>query len=205
MQAVRQIRATSRSHDRPHVVEVMGRDCGAIAMRTAAATGAEIVLVPEMPWSVEEVAAKFKRQREKGNTRTTSIVAEGAYDSMAPFDVPGFLIPRGKQCYPGETISAMRLASILKRMHGEKEPDIEVRATVLGYTQRGESPSAYDAAFAFEAGHLAVKLLHETQGNLVIGVRKGSVFSMPIAEALAMQKTEHKNFNRELYQLMNEL
>ncbi|MDR0928823.1 MAG: ATP-dependent 6-phosphofructokinase [Oscillospiraceae bacterium] len=205
MQAVRQIRATSRSHDRPHVVEVMGRACGAIAMRTAAATGSEIVIVPEMPWSIEEVAERLQRQIDKGNTRATVVVAEGAYASMAPFDVYGYLTARGKQCYPGEAISALRLASILKRMHDEEKEDVEVRSTVLGYTQRGESPSAYDAAFAFEAGNLAVKLLREEQGNLVIGVREGSVFSMPIHNALALQKSERKNFNQELYALMNAL
>ncbi|MDR0898339.1 MAG: ATP-dependent 6-phosphofructokinase [Oscillospiraceae bacterium] len=206
MQAVRQIRATSRSHDRPHVVEVMGRACGAIAMRTAAATGAEIVIVPEMPWSIEEVAQKLQRQIDKGNTRATVIVAEGAYASMAPFDVYGFLMERGKQCYPGETISALRLASILKRLcHDAAGEYVEARSTVLGYTQRGESPSAYDAAFAFEAGNRAVSLLREGKGNLVIGVREGSVFSMPIVEALAQQKREHKNFNQELYGLLNEL
>lgn len=206
VQAVRQIRATSRSHDRPHVVEVMGRACGDIALRTAVATGAEIVIVPEVPWSIEEVAAKLQKEINGGNTRATVVVAEGAYESMAPFDVYGFLMERGKQCYPGETISAHRLASILKRMcHDADLNPVEARSTVLGYTQRGESPTAYDAAFAFEAGVHAVSLLRKGEQNLVIGVKEGRVFSMPILQALRLQDNRRDYFNRELYNLVNSL
>ena len=75
--AVRAIRATSRSHDRPHVVEVMGRDCGDIALSTAAATGAEIVVVPEVKWKVDDVAAQLNDQIARCNTRATVVVAEG--------------------------------------------------------------------------------------------------------------------------------
>ncbi|MCL1963853.1 MAG: ATP-dependent 6-phosphofructokinase [Firmicutes bacterium] len=204
VQAVRQIRATSRSHDRPHVVEVMGRACGDIALRTAVATGAEIVIVPEVPWSVEEVAKKLQKEIAGGNYRATVIVAEGAYESMAPFDVYGFLMERGKQCYPGETISAHRLASILKRLCYDKDKQwVEVRSTVLGYTQRGESPSAYDAAFAFEAGNRAVELLRKNEENVVIGVKEGRVFSMPIFQALKLQDKRKDFFNRRLYNLVN--
>lgn len=206
VQAVRQIRATSRSHDRPHVVEVMGRACGDIALRTAVATGAEIVIVPEVPWSIEDVAKKLQKEIDKGNTRATLVVAEGAYESMAPFDVYGYLMERGKTCYPGETISAHRLASILKRMcHDENGNPVEVRSTVLGYTQRGESPTAYDAAYAFEAGNRAVRLLLEGAQNLVIGVKEGRVFNMPIEQALRMRESRKDVFNRELFDLVNAL
>lgn len=208
--AVRQIRATSRSHDRPHVVEVMGNRCGDIALRTAVATGAEIVIVPEVPWSIEEVAAKLQKEIGRGNTRATVVIAEGAYQQMKPFDMYNFLMQRGKECLPGETINASRLASILKRMcHILKEDGtedvVEVRATVLGYTQRGESPTEYDAAFAFEAGHLAVSLLLKGEENKVIGLRKGRIFSMPIEKALKMQKKSQDYFNYDLYTLVNSL
>lgn len=206
VQAVRQIRATSRSHDRPHVVEVMGNRCGDIALRTAVSTGAEIVVVPEVPWSIEEVAKKLQREIDRGNTRATVIIAEGAYASMQPFDVYGFLMERGKQCYPGETISASRLASILKRMcHIATEDVIEVRSTVLGYTQRGEAPSAYDAAFAFEAGNVATRLLLEGKENIAVGVREGKVFSMPIEQALRFQENRGARFNYDLFALVNSL
>ena len=196
-EAVRSIRATSRSHDRPAVVEVMGRHCGDIALKTACATGAEIVVVPEVPWSVEEVAARLNKLIAKGNTRATIIVAEGCWESMAPFDMYTFLNEHGKKCFEGEPISAVRFASIMKRMCGM----VEARATVVGYTQRGAEPVAKDSAFAFEAGNLAVRLLRDGISNQVIGTRQGKVFYMPIADALKAQRP----FRRDLYDLVNSL
>ena len=196
-EAVRSIRATSRSHDRPAVVEVMGRHCGDIALKTACATGAEIVVVPEVPWSVEEVASRLNKLIAKGNTRATIIVAEGCWESMAPFDMYTFLNEHGKKCFEGEPISAVRFASIMKRMCGM----VEARATVVGYTQRGAEPVAKDSAFAFEAGNLAVRLLRDGISNQVIGTRQGKVFYMPIIEALKAQRP----FRRDLYDLVNSL
>ncbi len=195
--AVRAIRATSRSHDRPHVVEVMGRDCGDIALSTAAATGAEIVVVPEVKWKVDDVAAQLNRQIAMGNTRATVVVAEGCWKSMAPFDVYNFLLPYGKQVYQGEPMTADRFASVLKRKCGM----VEARHTVIGYTQRGCTPTARDSMFAFEAGALAVQLLKNGISNQVIGVKNGRTFHMPIEKALA----EKRRFNRKLFQLINSL
>lgn len=195
--AVRAIRATSRSHDRPHVVEVMGRDCGDIALSTAVATGAEICVVPEVKWKVDQIAAQLNRQIAQGNTRATVVVAEGCWRSMAPFDVYKFLAPYGKEGYPGEPMDAERFASVLKRKCG----NAEVRHTVIGYTQRGHAPTAKDSTFAFEAGAMAVQLLHQQIGNQVIGVKNGRTFHMPIEKALA----EKRRFNKKLFNLINSL
>lgn len=195
VEAVRAIRATSRSHDRPHVVEVMGRHCGDIALTTAASTGAEIVVCPEVPWSVEGVARQLNRQLAAGNTRATIVVAEGCWDSMDPFDMYTFLNSRGIRCYEGEPMSAERFAQVLKRMCN----DAEVRHTVIGYTQRGAYPTARDSAFAFEAGHLAVRLLRDGISNQVIGMREGKIFYMAIDEALRAER----EFNKDLFDLIN--
>ena len=197
VECVRKIRATSRSHDRPAVVEVMGRHCGDIALSTAASTGSEIVVVPEVPWTVEGIASKLNKQLTRGNTRATIIVAEGCWSSMAPFDLYGFLTSHGKECYEGEPMSADRFASVMKRMCG----GAEARATVLGYIQRGPEPTARDSTFAFEAGNLAVRLLRDGISNQVIGMQKGKVMYMPIEEALSYKK----NFNRALFDLVNSL
>lgn len=196
-EAIRSIRATSRSHDRPHVVECMGRHCGDVALKAACATGAEIVVVPEVPWSVDDVAARLNKQLVKGNTRATIVIAEGCWDAMEPFDLSGFLSKVGVKCYEGEKMSAERLAQVLKY----KCSMAEVRATVVGYTQRGAMPVAKDSAFAFEAGHLAVKLLHDGLSNQVIGVREGRVFYMPIKKALE----EKRPFRKDLYDLVNDI
>ena len=197
MEDVRSIRATSRSHDRPGVVEVMGRHCGDIALRTCASTGAEICIVPEVHWSIQEVADRLSRLIDSGNPRATVVVAEGAWDSMHPFDWQHFLTERGvKHDYPDTPINSEYLALILKH-----KCRAEARATVLGYTQRGRHPSAYDSWFAFESGTLAVNLLRNGIGNQVIGIKDGRVFYMPIDMAL-QQKRE---FDLSLYNLVNEL
>jgi len=195
--AVRKIRATSRSHDRPAVVEVMGRHCGDIALTTAVSTGSEIVVVPEVPWSVEGIAEQLSRHLAKGNTRTTIVMAEGCWANMAPFDMYHFLTAHGKPCYEGEPMTAVRFASVMKRMCGM----VEARATVIGYVQRGAEPTARDSAFAFEAGNLAVRLLRDGISNQVVGMQKGRVMYMPIEEALKVKQY----FNRNLFDLVNSL
>ena len=197
VEAIRKIRATSRSHDRPAVVEVMGRHCGDIALTAAVSTGSEIVVVPEVPWTVESVAMQLQRQIDRGNTRATIVVAEGCWDAMAPFDLFTFLTSRGKPCYPDEPMTAVRFASVMKRMCGM----IEARANVIGYVQRGAEPTARDSAFAFEAGNLAVRLLRDGISNQVIGMKKGKIFYMPIDKALKQERY----FNRSLYDLVNSL
>lgn len=218
MNAVLQVRSTSRAHDRPHVVEVMGRECGDIALRTALATSAEIVIVREVPWTIDQVAMRLQKEIDRGNTRASVIISEGAYDSMEPFNVYEFLGPiyeeknrtlppeKQKRIWYEEPISAHRLAEILKyKCHDALGKPVEARATVLGYTQRGEKPSAYDAAFAFEAGNMAVRLLMDNQQDLVIGVKEGRVYSLPIDSAFGMQRSRDEFFNRTMYNLVNSL
>lgn len=215
MKAVLQIRSTSRAHDRPHVVEVMGRDCGDIALRTAMASGAEVLVVREAPWRVEQVAERVQREIDRGNYRATVIVAEGAYTRMEPFDAYSYLKQqykdRGKEFpadkyFPGMRMTAYVLAEVLKYMCRMPNGQLsEARATILGYTQRGEMPTAYDAAFAVEAGNMAVSLLIADKQDLAIGVRDGHVYSLVIDEAFARQKTRDERFNRKLYDLINSL
>ena len=195
--AVRCVRATSRSHDRPAVVQVMGRNAGDIAVRTAIATGAEMVVVPEVEWDIDVLAARLNSLIAEGNTRATLVIGEHCWHKMKELDWRQFLNNNGKTVYPGEPITAERLASILKR----KCNGIEARATVIGYTQRGAIPTASDSAFAFEAGYLAVRLLTRGITNQAIGLRHGRVFNMPIADALSMKK----HFDMELYELVNKL
>ena len=195
--AVRSIRATSRSHDRRGVVQVMGRYCGDVAMQTAMATGAEMVIVPEMEWSIKEIADRFKSLTEKGNYRATCIISEHCWDNMKEIDTwRDYMSTYDPDIQSHSKLTAERLASMIEHMSG-----CETRATVVGYTQRGALPTARDSAFAFEAGHLAVQLLNRGITNQAIGIRHGRVFHMPIGDALMMKK----NFDREMYELINTL
>jgi 6-phosphofructokinase 1 len=198
---IRAIRATSRSHDRPHVVEVMGRNCGDIALTAAQSTGCEIVVVPEIKgWDIRDVAKRLNNLVERGNTRATVVVAEGAWRTMADFDYVSFLNDRGiKGAYPGQRIDAVNFARVLQAM--ATNPETVVRATVVGYTQRGVAPTARDGAFAFEAGAMAVNLLKHNISNQVIGVRNGRTFHMPLETALNAKP----HFNRRMFNMVNAL
>ena len=197
LEMIDKLRDTTQSHDRCSVVEVMGRHCGDIALKAAAGSGAEICLVPEVSWSVQEAADRLSRLIDMGNPRATVVVAEGAWDSMQPCDWQSFLIECGaKNIHEDEKISTEMLALLLKY-----KCKCEARPTVLGYTQRGRTPSAYDSWFAFEAGNLAVNLLRNGIGNQVIGIKDGRVYYMPITMAL-QQKRE---FNLSLYNMINTL
>lgn len=195
--AVRAIRATSRSHDRRGVVQVMGRYCGDVAMQTAMSTGAEMVIVPEMEWSIEQIANRFKALTERGNLRATCIISEHCWDNMKEADTwRNYMSTYDPDIQDHSKINAERLASMIEHMSG-----CETRATVVGYTQRGALPTAKDSAFAFEAGHLAVQLLNRGITNQAIGIRHGRVFHMPIGDALMMKR----HFDREMYELINTL
>ena len=196
MDDVRAIRATSRSHDRPHIVEVMGRHCGDLALRVAASAGAEICIVPEVPWNIQEVSDHLSREIDNGNTRATIVIAEGAWDSMHPYEWQKLLMNNGVRCHEDSTISTNYLAKVLK-----VKTKAEIRSTVIGYTQRGRAPSAYDRWFGFEAGFLAVNLLRNGIGNQVIGIKDGRVYYMPISMALK----EKREFNLSLYNMINSL
>lgn len=196
VEAIRAIRATSRSHDRPAVVEVMGRHCGDIALKAAAGTGAEICIVPEVRWSIPEVAQRLSRLIEEGNPRATVVIAEGAFEAMEEYDWKTLLREHSLLVHDDDTFSTRFLTRALRCL-----TDCEARTTVLGYIQRGRQPSAYDSWFAFEAGNMAVNLLRNGISNQVIGIKYGRVFCLPIHMALK----DKREFNRDLYDMINEL
>ncbi len=153
---IARIRDTMISHERVGVIEVMGNRCGDIALFSGVAGGAEHIIVPEVPFDIDEICAMLKRDRIKGKTTSIVVIAEGA----------------GK----GEPLAAyMRQAT-----------GLDVKAIVLGYIQRGGNPSPYDRVLATKMGAHAVKLLSEGIGNRVVGIRDDKIMDMDIETALKM-------------------
>lgn len=150
LEAVRRLRDTASSHDRLFIVEVMGRDCGFIALHTALSGGAESVLVPERPITPAEVCRRLRASREGGKSYSLVVVAEGV-------------------------MSGAELAASLSDCGA-----FEARVTVLGYIQRGGSPSAYDAALATRLGSRAVDLLLEGQKDVMVGLTGGALTTAPL-------------------------
>jgi 6-phosphofructokinase 1 len=140
VEAVDKVRDTATSHGRIFVIEVMGREYGLLAAQTAIATGAEEVLLPEVPFSIDDVTRNIKDGYKRGKQHALVIVAEGA----------------GKASYV-----TFELQERLQR---------DVRMVVLGHVQRGGSPSGYDRILASRMGYRATELLFEGKHGMMVGI-----------------------------------
>lgn len=160
MEAINKIRDTSTSHERCSIVEVMGRNAGFIALWCGITNGAEMVLIPEKERPTdEEIIREILQNKQRGKKHFLIITAEGVGGSQD-------------------------LAVKIEKLTG-----IETRATILGYLQRGGSPSAVDRMHASMMGAMAVDLLCEGKSNRVIAYRGGQYVDYDINEALKMQKS----------------
>lgn len=192
-ECLNRIRETSDSHERASLVTVMGRNCGDIAVHTALACGAEMALIPEVKWSVEEVAERVKWGVLKGKSSMIIIVAEGAFSSMTS-DVKALCESNEKLAdIRGSQMDSVQLARIVEALSGH-----DTRATVLGYIQRGGSPSATDRILATRMGHRAVELLRDDKYGVAIGMRENRLIEVPIAEA----RNRGGDYNVELFSLI---
>lgn len=192
---INRIRETSMSHDRISIVEVMGRNCGDLALRAGLACGAESILVPELPWSIDSVVNKIIASIDKGKMTSIIVVAEGAWDSMAAFDLQEFSANSGVSLpalMPDETFSSQLLAHVLEASTGQ-----ETRATVLGYLQRGGSPTVADRNLASMLGKRAVELLRDGVIGQAVGLRDGRVINVALSDVL----NERRVLDAELIRL----
>lgn len=158
LDAINKIRDTSSSHQRVSIVEVMGRNCGDLALYTGIGGGAEKVIMPEKGYDINELCKVILEGKVHGKMQNLIILAEG---------VGG----------------AERLAKDVEEITG-----METRATVLGHIQRGGSPSAFDRLIASTMGAKAVELLIEGKSSRVIGLMNGKIDDMDIDEALSMKR-----------------
>ncbi len=161
LDAISKIRDTSSSHDRVNIVEVMGRNCGDLALYSGLAGGAETIIVPEMEIRTDEIVNKLKTTQKRGKKHSIIVLAEGA-------DIDG---------------GALALKKILT-----EEDHADVRVTVLGHVQRGGSPSSFDRILASRLGNKAVELLIAGKSARVVGMKDNEIIDMDIEEALSMKK-----------------
>jgi len=176
-EAIDKIRETSDSHERVSLITVMGRNCGDIAVRTAFASGAELYMAPEVPWYLEEYAEKIRLCVAQGKRSMMIVFAEGAMKSLKS-DLNKIISEHEELAgiNPGH-VSSSQLAQILEVLSGK-----ETRATVLGYIQRGGSPSASDRILATRLGAYAAKLLYQNIFNVAVGVREEKLITVPIGD-----------------------
>lgn len=158
MDAISNIRDTTESHGRANVVEVMGRNCGDIALYAGTASGAESILVPEREYDLDEIAKKALIGKNRGKRHHIIIMAEGAGNSF----------------------------EVAKKF--EDLTGIDTKVTILGYIQRGGSPNVVDRIMGSAMGSKAVEKVCEDTGSYAIGVKNGEIEIFDLETALNKKK-----------------
>ena len=164
MDAMLKLRDTITSHDRIMILEVMGRHCGDIALKTALAGGAEYVILPEAPTDVDAIAASVKKGFDKGKTSTIIVLAEGRNDLKD------------------------ELREKVKASTGRT-----VNHVALSYIQRGGTPSMFDRVLASRLAARAVELIECGQSGRVVGVKGSDIIDVNVIEALKAKKNFDDN------------
>ncbi|NCJ06823.1 ATP-dependent 6-phosphofructokinase [Synechococcales cyanobacterium C] len=174
-EALDRLQFTAASHSRVIVLEVMGRDAGHIAISAGIAGGADIILIPEIPFSVEKVCDKLKERQAQGKNYSLIIVAEAARTET------------GTAITTTDSLGQCRLGGIGQYLTEEicQRHVAETRVTVLGHVQRGGIPSPLDRLIASAFGVAAVDLVAEARFDHMVTWQNRKVVSVPIADAIA--------------------
>lgn len=181
MEALDRLHTTAESHHRVIILELMGRDAGWIALEAGIAGGADVILIPEIPYRLDQVLAKVKERNQRGAEFSILVVAEGAYP------VGGQPLYQGQR----EVGGVARLGGAGEMLAGQltgADDDLEVRVTVLGHLQRGGSPSAFDRLLASRFGTVATHLVAEGRFGSMVALQDDRIVSVPLHEAIARQK-----------------
>jgi len=164
--AIDKLRDTASSHRRAFLIETMGRNCGYLAVMAGVIGGAEVVLIPEAPVTIEEVAAKVEDAYKRGKTHSIIIVSEGA------------------------NILTTELAGALEKM----SVGFSTRITILGHIQRGGRPTAFDRLLASRMGVKAVDALLAGQTDVMMGLRGREVEPVPLEDVVTRQREANLDY-----------
>jgi len=180
-EALDRLHTTAASHDRVMILEVMGRHTGWIALHAGLAGSADIILIPEIPFSFESMVRKIRARERSGSRFTNVVVAEGARE-VGQTEI---YLDSGDQSH------APRLGGIgdYIRHRIEELSGKEARCVVLGHLQRGGSPNAFDRMLATNFGACAVRALAGGQTGKMVALKASEVITVPLAEAIANVKT----------------
>jgi 6-phosphofructokinase 1 len=184
-EAIDRLHSTAESHDRVMVCEVMGRHAGWIALLSGMAGGADVVLIPEQPVTVERCCELIERRHRRGKDFSIVVVSEGWELRFEGGD--GQLVAAPEADGFGHT----RLGGIGAVLAGEIERRMgfETRVTQLGHVQRGGSPTAHDRVLATRFGLRAADLVFEGSFGMMASLRGDEIVAVPIADAVAGLKT----------------
>jgi ATP-dependent phosphofructokinase / diphosphate-dependent phosphofructokinase len=174
-EAVDRLHVTAASHSRVMVLEVMGRDAGHIALAAGVAGGADVILIPELPYTLDAVCAKIDERRRRGRNFSIVVVAESVRGPVG--EAITYKDAHGQSRYGG-------IGEMIARQIGLRT-GAETRVTVLGHVQRGGSPSPLDRLLASAFGVYAVDLVAAGRFDRMVAWQNRQVVDVPIAEAVA--------------------
>jgi 6-phosphofructokinase 1 len=180
--AIDRLHTTAESHDRVMVVEVMGRHAGWIATYSGLAGGADVILVPEEPFDIEEICDRLTHRHQRGANFSIVVTAEGAIPKEGTMEV---------QTGDVDEFGHVRLGGIGTRLAAEIErrTGFEARMTALGHVLRGGSPTAYDRVIATRFGIEAIDAVHEGDYGKMVALRGTEIVRIPIEAGVAQLKT----------------
>jgi len=160
--AIDQLKVTASSHHRAFIVEVMGRDCGYLALMTGIAGGAEYIVIPEFETDAEDVADTIRKAYKRGKAHAIIVVAEGA------------------------KYNAQGLCQYFSEH--QKRLGFDLRITTLGHVQRGGTPGAFDRLLATRLGAAATEYLAQGKFGVLAGLNKGQITATPLVKVVAIKK-----------------
>ncbi len=181
-EAIDRLHTTAESHHRVMVVEVMGRHAGWIALQSGLAGGADVILIPERPFDIDEVCNLLRRRHARGRAFSIVVAAEGAVPREGTME-----IATGEK----DEFGHVRLGGIGQRLEREIEQrtGFETRATVLGHVQRGGTPTAFDRVLATRVGVAAIDAAHEGRWGMMPALRGTRIELVPLSEAVEELRT----------------
>jgi 6-phosphofructokinase 1 len=175
--AIDRLHTTAESHDRVMVVEVMGRHAGWIALHSGLAGGADIILIPELPFDIAEVCERITHRHKRGANFSIVVVAEGAVPAEGTMTLQS-----------GETdeFGHVHLGGVANRVTEEikERTGFDTRVTILGHVLRGGTPTAFDRVLATRFGIAAIDAAHEGDFGKMVALQCGQIVRVPIEEGV---------------------
>jgi 6-phosphofructokinase 1 len=180
--AIDRLHTTAESHHRNLVVEVMGRHAGWIALHSGMAGGADVILIPERPFDIEEVCRLIRRRHSRGRYFSIVVVAEGATPAAGTLEV----VHTGEDEFGHARLGG--IGALLER-EIEERTGFETRTTVLGHIQRGGTPTAFDRVLATRFGSTAIDAASEGRWGMMVSLRGTRIELVPLEDAVSELRT----------------
>jgi ATP-dependent phosphofructokinase / diphosphate-dependent phosphofructokinase len=181
--ALDKLHTTAESHHRLMILEVMGRYAGWIALESGIAGGADVILIPEIPFDIKLIADSIRERSNRGSRFSILIAAEGAF----PKGGERVVSKKADECNYIERLGGIG-QYVAREIEQQSDLNMDVRVTVLGHLQRGGSPTTFDRALGSRFGTKAVQMIADNQFGMMASLRGRDIISVPIEKAISRLK-----------------